>query len=178
MRPPGLDPDKAMPRLNLNTQLTQPRDPSPQQRRSFHLLGINPAATCLKGFDAKPPRPFTKSARVEFVQQVSPKYSIPAVIARDEFLHAFAMREIQTALARNEELATKRWHRIENRDRHPTHRGDFRRAKPGRTSADHGHLQRPLCCRLSDEPTLSAAPVASIQRCARIDTMSPELQLP
>jgi hypothetical protein len=38
-------------------------------------------------------------------------------------------------------------------------------------------LQRLLYCRLSDAPTLSAAPVPSIQRCARIDTMSPALQL-
>ena len=116
MRPPGLDLDKAMPRLNLNTQLAQPCDPSPQQRRGFHLLGIDPSTARLKGFDAKPPRPFTKSARVEFVQQVFPKHSIPAAITRHECFHAFAMREIQAALARNQKLATQRWHRIENAD--------------------------------------------------------------
>ncbi len=151
-----------MPHVELHTLPAQPVQPGAQQRRSLHVLGEHPAGTADEGVDAQARRPVTQLlSALKSLQQRFDRLAAYAV-AGDEGFEGLGMRQVQPALAGQQELAPGRaaWRRTRGPGRRrrpavrppsdrPVHRRRPPRALPHSRSI---HLQGQRPCRAAARP--------------------------
>jgi hypothetical protein len=101
----------AVPHVEHHAGLAQAVQPGAQQGRRFHVGGKHPARAAHVGGDAQGLRPFAQRGRV---QRLEPRrdLGLARAVACGEHLRRLGMREVQPALAGQQELAAHRRHRV------------------------------------------------------------------
>ena len=94
-------------------RVAQPLQPRAQQRRGLHLGRKHAARRADKGFDAQPRRPFARGVGPEVAQPIRHGVGLRTV-ATDEGGQRLGMRQVEPALARQQELAADGGHGIEH----------------------------------------------------------------
>ena len=114
---------------------TQAVQPGPQQRRSLHLGRKHPARAADKGLDAQARGPIAQILRAEGRKPGGDLVSTLGVTA-DERLDRLAVRQVQTALAGEQELAAHRGHRVVQVDAGASLQQDLGGHQAGGAAAD------------------------------------------
>ena len=117
MAPVGqaLKPGQAMPDMKAHVLLAQSVQPGAQQGRGFHFLREYPPRAADETLDAQAKHPLAQRFRSERRKQWSKFVSARAVASEKCFL-GFRVRDVHPALAGHQELATHRWHGVEQID--------------------------------------------------------------
>ena len=129
-----------MPHGELNARRPQTMQPAAQQRRGFHVFGKDPARTADKGVYAQAFSPLAHLSSAEVGQQGLQRGGAVAV-ARVEGDRWLGMREVQAAFARQQKLATDRWHGVKHlhRQRRASARQNFSGHQARRAATDDSH---------------------------------------
>ena len=126
----------AMAHVELHTLGAQPVQPGTQQRSSLHVAWKHPARATDEGVDAQPGRPVAQLLRRKATQQCT-ELGCPRAVARDEGLEILRMRQVQSALAGQQELAPDRRHGVVEVHRRTADGQHLGGHQAGRPATDH-----------------------------------------
>ena len=124
-----------MPHVKAHAARAQASQPGAQQRRGLQVERKYAAGRADEGFDAEPARPCAQRVRVE-LREPARDFGATRAVARDECVERFGMREIEPALAGDQELAADRTEAIVDIDFGAGRARDFGRHQAGRAAAD------------------------------------------
>ena len=124
--------------MELHALPAQPMQPGTQQRCRFHRLRKDPARGAHEGFDAQRMHPGAQLGRAETLEHRR-KPGRRLAKARQEGFEGFGVRDVQPALAGQQELASHRRHRVEDFDATAAQRERFGGHQPRRSAAHHRH---------------------------------------
>jgi hypothetical protein len=127
--------DKMMPQREPDAGRIEPAQPRAQQRRRLHGARKHPPARSDEGFLAErfAPRP----QRVRRKCQDGGAQCVGPAIAREKRLERLAVRQVEPAAPRHQELAAGRRHAVVDRHLRAALRQGLRRHQAGRAGADH-----------------------------------------
>ena len=126
-------------KLNMRAQAAQPRA---QQGRGLHVGGEHALRGAHEGVDAQPFGPVADLGRTK-LRKPGLHHALTQAITRGKNISRLGMRQVKTALARQQELAAHRGHGIVNRHQMTGVGQHLGRHETRRASADDGNARLP-----------------------------------
>ena len=130
---------ESMMHMETHALRAQASHPAAQERCGFQVGREDATGGADEGLDAQSACKFAQVVGIEHVEPAA-QFGLTTAITRHEGLEVIAVRQVQTALAGNQELAPDRTHRVEHIDRDTGRTRRLRRHQPGGTAADDGEL--------------------------------------
>src|SRR5690606_27754716 len=123
--------------VEAHALFAQPPHPAAQQRRGLQVGGEYAPGRADERLHAEATRPCAQGAGIEAAQPTG-DLPVPLAITLRESRLRLSVGEVESALARDQELAADRTFRIEHVDVHAGRARDLGGHQPRRPTADHG----------------------------------------